>query len=180
MLISYIALLIVPLSFTPLESSESDLIYQRNLEHISMKRYYTKGLYVESHTHEILSLSSILVLIPNSYSTKMVEVFGLDLLELTHQNIHRNYPYVTKICLDESRINGVKLLCTKFVEKSELMDNFGFLIQNLIRTLPTMSKEFATYLNTFRPGTTAELRKLGFRQEAMDQNFDRQKDFDRD
>ncbi|CAB4407224.1 unnamed protein product [Rhizophagus irregularis] len=48
------------------------------------------------------------------------------------------------------------------------------------KPLPTMSKELATYLNTFRPGTTAELRQLVFRQEAMDQNFDRQKDFDRD
>ncbi|RIA84491.1 hypothetical protein C1645_742277 [Glomus cerebriforme] len=32
---------------------------------------------------------------------------------------------------------------------------------------------YLTYLNSFRPA-------IGFRREAMDQNFDRQKDFDRD
>lgn len=49
----------------------------------------TKGLYVEMNTHEILSLSSILVLILNSYSTKMVEAFGLDVLELIHKEYTR-------------------------------------------------------------------------------------------
>ncbi|CAG8793502.1 17518_t:CDS:10, partial [Cetraspora pellucida] len=48
------------------------------------------------------------------------------------------------------------------------------------KPFPIMSKELLTYLNSFRPRTTAELRRLVFRQEAMDQNFDRQKDFDRD
>ncbi|GET03382.1 C2H2-type zinc finger transcription factor [Rhizophagus clarus] len=48
------------------------------------------------------------------------------------------------------------------------------------KSLPTIPKELLTYLNSFRPKTTADLRRLVFRQEDMDQNFDRQKDFDRD
>jgi len=83
----------VPQSFAPLESSESDLFVNsvnlsekfRKFINEAILHANEKGLYVESHTHEILSLSSILVLIPNSYSIKMVEVFGLDLLELIHQ-----------------------------------------------------------------------------------------------
>ncbi|CAG8434375.1 14019_t:CDS:2 [Funneliformis mosseae] len=146
----------VPLSFTPLESLESDLFVNgvnisdkfRTFINEAILHANEKGLYVESHIHEILSLSSILVLIPNSYPIKMVEVFGLDLLELTHQKytpkltlrldieIENLYRSVIKTCLDESRINGIKLLCRKLVEKSEMMDNFGFLIQDLIRTLP--------------------------------------------
>jgi len=50
---------------------------------------------------------------------------------------------------------------------------FGVFTQN-------HSKELLSYLNSFRPEPTADLRRLVFRQEVMDQNFDRQKDFDRD
>ncbi|CAH1767987.1 9770_t:CDS:2, partial [Entrophospora sp. SA101] len=48
------------------------------------------------------------------------------------------------------------------------------------KQLPTMPKELLTYLNSFRPKTTTDLRRLIFRQEDMDQNFNWQKDFDRD
>ncbi|PKK61061.1 hypothetical protein RhiirC2_870715 [Rhizophagus irregularis] len=107
-----------------------------------------KGLYVESHTHEILSLSSILVLIPNSYSTKMVEVFGLQVLESIHREytstlsisldteIESIYRDAIKTCLRDSRRSAVDLLCTNIVNRSELRDNFGFLMIDLIRSLP--------------------------------------------
>ncbi|CAG8716275.1 36402_t:CDS:2, partial [Racocetra persica] len=55
-----------------------------------------KGLYVETNTHEILSLSSILVLILNSYPTKMVEAFSLDVPE----SIHRRYMPKLSLQLD--------------------------------------------------------------------------------
>ncbi|CAG8671646.1 2006_t:CDS:2, partial [Dentiscutata heterogama] len=107
-----------------------------------------KGLYVETNTHEILSLSSILVLIPNSYPTKMVEAFSLDILESIHRRytpklslqldieVENIYRKVIKTCLNDSRDNDIKLLCANIVQKDELMDNFGFLILDLIRTLP--------------------------------------------
>ncbi|CAG8717846.1 14172_t:CDS:2, partial [Gigaspora rosea] len=107
-----------------------------------------KGLYVETNTHEILSLSSILVLIPNSYPTKMVEAFSLDVLESIHRRytpklslqldieVENIYRKVIKTCLNDSRNNGIKLLCANIVQKDELIDNFGFLILDLIRTLP--------------------------------------------
>ncbi|CAG8657091.1 13248_t:CDS:2, partial [Funneliformis caledonium] len=107
-----------------------------------------KGLYVESHTHEILSLSSILVLIPNSYSTKMVEVFGLQILESIYheyaptlsitldteiENIYRN---AIKTCLRDSRGSAIDFLCKNIANRSELRDNFGILMIDLIRSLP--------------------------------------------
>ncbi|CAG8768546.1 18483_t:CDS:2, partial [Gigaspora margarita] len=139
-------------------SLSSDLDVSLNNVNISAKfRQYIneavshandKGLYVETNTHEILSLSSILVLIPNSYSTKMVEEFSLDVLESIHRKytptlslqldieIENLYRKVIKTCLNDSRDNGIKLLCTDIIQKGELIDNFGFLILDLIRTLP--------------------------------------------
>ncbi|CAG8665311.1 6380_t:CDS:2 [Funneliformis mosseae] len=108
----------------------------------------SKGLYVESHTHEILSLSSILVLIPNYYSTKMVEVFGLKILESIYheyaptlsitldteiENIYRN---AIKTCLRDSRGSAIDFLCKNIANRSELRDNFGILMIDLIRSLP--------------------------------------------
>ncbi|RUP43198.1 hypothetical protein BC936DRAFT_137490, partial [Jimgerdemannia flammicorona] len=48
------------------------------------------------------------------------------------------------------------------------------------KVLPPVPRDLLLYLDSFRMGTTADLRRLVFRQEAMDQNFDRHKDFDRD
>src|SRR6266498_1226084 len=108
-----------------------------------------KGLYVESHTHKILSLSSILILIPNSYFTKMVEVFGLQVLESIHheyiptlsislnteiKSIYRN---AIKTCLRDSCRNAIDLLCINIANsRSKLRDNFRFLMIDLIRSLP--------------------------------------------
>ncbi|GES97487.1 C2H2-type zinc finger transcription factor [Rhizophagus clarus] len=106
------------------------------------------GLYVESNTHEILSLSSILVLIPNSYSTKMVEVFGLQVLASIHHEytptlsmlldteIECIYRNVVKTCLKDSRSSAIDLLCANLTNRKELKNNFGFLMLDLIRTLP--------------------------------------------
>ncbi|RGB22392.1 hypothetical protein C1646_776154 [Rhizophagus diaphanus] len=146
----------VPLRLPSSKNSEFDLFV--NDVNISEKfRIYineailhanSEGLYVESHTHEILSLSSILVLIPNSYSTKMVEVFGLQVLESIHREytptlsisldteIESIYRNAIKTCLKDSRRSAVDLLCTNIVNRSELRDNFGFLMIDLIRSLP--------------------------------------------
>ncbi|CAI2197374.1 17897_t:CDS:2, partial [Funneliformis geosporum] len=139
----------VPSSLSRLRDSEADLIV--NNVNISAKfRSYinesishankTNGLYVESNTHEILSLSSILVLIPNSYSTKMVEIFGLRVLKSIHHEftptlsisldteIERTYRNVIKTCLKDSRSSAIDLLCTNLTNRKELRNNFGFLM----------------------------------------------------
>ncbi|PKY13297.1 hypothetical protein RhiirB3_518679 [Rhizophagus irregularis] len=146
----------IPSNLLQLGSLESDLCI--NNVNISAKfRAYineaishanTDGLYVESNTHEILSLSSILVLIPNSYSTKMVEIFGLQVLASIHHEytptlsisldteIECIYRNVIKTCLKVSRSNAIDLLCTNLANRNELRNNFGFLMLDLIRTLP--------------------------------------------
>ncbi|RUS30220.1 hypothetical protein BC938DRAFT_479702 [Jimgerdemannia flammicorona] len=48
------------------------------------------------------------------------------------------------------------------------------------KVLPPVPWDLLQYLDSFRMRTTADLRRLVFRQEAMDENFDRHKDFDRD
>ncbi|KAG9287625.1 hypothetical protein G9A89_023975 [Geosiphon pyriformis] len=48
------------------------------------------------------------------------------------------------------------------------------------KVLPPVPQDLLLYLDSFRTRTTADLRRLVFRQEAMDQNFDRHEDFDRD
>ncbi|CAG8714677.1 9400_t:CDS:2, partial [Funneliformis caledonium] len=146
----------VPSRLSSSKSSESDLfvngvnILEKFRTYISESILHAnnKGLYIESHSHEILSLSSILVLIPNSYSTKMVESFGLDVLESIYREytpklslqldieIENVYRSVVKTCLNDSRDNAIKLLCVKIVQKNELMNNFCFLILDLIRNLP--------------------------------------------
>ncbi|POG61091.1 hypothetical protein GLOIN_2v1486539 [Rhizophagus irregularis DAOM 181602=DAOM 197198] len=146
----------IPQNFSLSKSSESDLFVNgvnisekfRTYINESILHANNKGLYVETHSHEILSLSSILVLIPNSYSTKMVESFGLDVLESIYREytpklsiqldieIENMYRSVVKTCLNDSRNNAIKLLCAKIVQKNELMNNFCFLILDLIRNLP--------------------------------------------
>ncbi|RUP52108.1 hypothetical protein BC936DRAFT_141103 [Jimgerdemannia flammicorona] len=48
------------------------------------------------------------------------------------------------------------------------------------KVLPPVPWDLLQYLDSFRMRTTTDLRRLVFRQEAMDENFDRHKDFDRD
>ncbi|CAJ0636613.1 10310_t:CDS:2 [Entrophospora sp. SA101] len=51
---------------------------------VSLKIGKEKQLLVESNTYEILSLSYILLLIPNSYSKTIIRSFGITLLEELH------------------------------------------------------------------------------------------------
>lgn len=50
-----------------------------------------EGLFVESHTQQILSLSHILLLKPKQHCPLMLEVFGGDLLETMHKDIIRRF-----------------------------------------------------------------------------------------
>src|SRR6266496_835756 len=59
----------------------------RNYQNQSLNIARDKGLFVESNVQEILSLSSILLLAPNSYSRTMIDHFGLSLLDEIHQKL---------------------------------------------------------------------------------------------
>ncbi|CAG8771314.1 17296_t:CDS:2, partial [Cetraspora pellucida] len=77
----------------------------------------------------------------------IINAFSLDVLESIHRRytpklslqldieVENIYRKVIKTCLNDSRDNGIKLLCANIVQKDELIDNFGFLILDLIRTL---------------------------------------------
>ncbi|CAG8535744.1 11165_t:CDS:2 [Funneliformis caledonium] len=110
----------VPLSFTPLESLESDL--------------FVNGINISEKFRTFINEAAYIVWFRfiGTNSSKIYTEITLR-LDIEIENLYRS---VIKTCLDESRINGTKLLCRKLVEKSEMMDNFGFLIQDLIRTLP--------------------------------------------
>lgn len=59
----------------------------RNYQNKSVLIAKNGGLLVESNVHEILSLSSIFLLVPNSHSRTMIDIFGSRLLDEIHQNI---------------------------------------------------------------------------------------------
>ncbi|CAG8470647.1 16023_t:CDS:2, partial [Cetraspora pellucida] len=57
----------------------------RQYQNESIKISKNGGLTVESNVHEILSLSSIFLLIPGSHSKTMIKIFGSQLLDEIHQ-----------------------------------------------------------------------------------------------
>ncbi|CAG8660319.1 210_t:CDS:2, partial [Paraglomus brasilianum] len=57
----------------------------------SLKLATERGLFVESHTQEILSLSHILLLKPKQHCPLMVEVFGAELLEVMHKDMLQRF-----------------------------------------------------------------------------------------
>ncbi|CAG8834761.1 5116_t:CDS:2, partial [Gigaspora margarita] len=81
-----------PSSYSPIlksstaELSNLDFVNNPFLEEDREKELAkTNGLFVESNVHEILSLSSILLLTPNSHSNIMINIFGSPLLDQIHQ-----------------------------------------------------------------------------------------------
>ena len=59
----------------------------RNFQNKSIWIAKNGGLFVESNVHEILSLSSIFLLTPNSHSKTIIDIFGSLLLDEIHQNV---------------------------------------------------------------------------------------------
>jgi hypothetical protein len=59
----------------------------RQYQNESLKMAKTSGLLVESNVHEILSLSSIFLLIPGSYPNTMIDIFISPLLDEIYKKI---------------------------------------------------------------------------------------------
>ncbi|CAB4402556.1 unnamed protein product [Rhizophagus irregularis] len=138
----------IPQNFSLSKSSESDLFVNgvnisekfRTYINESILHANNKGLYVETHSHEILSLSSILVLIPNSYSTKMVESFGLDVLE----SIYREYTPKLSIQLDIEIENMYRSVVKTCLNDSHLIRNLPY---DKIRNEPSELTLITNYLD---------------------------------
>ncbi|GES77971.1 hypothetical protein GLOIN_2v1774982 [Rhizophagus clarus] len=118
--------------------------YQNNSINISK----TEGLFVESNIHEILSLSSIFLLIPDSHSRKMIDIFGSPLLDKIHQRIiptqqtaldaecEAKFGDAIKRVTKESFSHATDWLMAELSNNKHLKDNMGFIILDCLRTLP--------------------------------------------
>ncbi|RIA85522.1 hypothetical protein C1645_808223 [Glomus cerebriforme] len=118
--------------------------YQNNSVNISK----TEGLFVESNIHEILSLSSIFLLIPDSHSRKMIDIFGSPLLDKIHQRIiptqqtaldaecEAKFRDAIKRVTKESFSHATDWLMAELSNNKHLKDNMGFIILDCLRTLP--------------------------------------------
>ncbi|CAG8712066.1 1499_t:CDS:2 [Funneliformis caledonium] len=118
--------------------------YQNNSVNISK----TEGLFVESNIHEILSLSSIFLLNPDSHSRKMIDIFGSPLLDKIHQRIiptqqtaldaecEAKFRDAIKRVTKESFSHATDWLMAELSNNKHLKDNMGFIILDCLRTLP--------------------------------------------
>ncbi|CAB4427525.1 unnamed protein product [Rhizophagus irregularis] len=109
----------------------------------------TGGLLVESNTHEILSLSSILLLIPDSHSKTMINIFGSPLLNEIYQqfvpaqqptlNLESELKFreVIKRAIKESWSSVKKWWLTELANDQTLDENLGFVILECLKSLPT-------------------------------------------
>ena len=118
--------------------------YQNNSINISK----AEGLFVESNIHEILSLSSIFLLIPDSHSRKMIDIFGSPLLDMIHQRIiptqqtaldaecEAKFRDAIKRVTKESFSHATDWLMAELSNNKHLKNNMGFIILDCLRTLP--------------------------------------------
>jgi hypothetical protein len=120
----------------------------RNYQNKSVWIAKNGGLLVESNVHEILSLSSIFLLVPNSHSRTMIDIFGSRLLDEIHQNIMPvqnatlNSEYELKFReaikkTKKSREHATDWFYTELADDRNLRKGLGSLILKYLETLPT-------------------------------------------
>ncbi|CAG8445501.1 15019_t:CDS:10 [Funneliformis caledonium] len=94
----------------------------RQYQNQSIKIAKTGGLFVESNVHEILSLSSILLLNPGSHSKTMIDIFSTSLLDDIYQQA--NPPQQIE-------------LNTELTNDQMLNENLGSMFLECLKKLPT-------------------------------------------
>ncbi|CAG8722259.1 450_t:CDS:2, partial [Funneliformis caledonium] len=115
----------------------------------SVKISKNGGLTVESNVHEILSLSSIFLLIPGSHSKTMIKMFGSSLLDeicqhvIPTQNITLNSEYELKFReaikkSKESRVCAMNWFHKELADNHLLNENLGNIILKGLETLPSV------------------------------------------
>ncbi|CAB4428015.1 unnamed protein product [Rhizophagus irregularis] len=146
----------IPQGLTFKDENSVDDFYMGDINVSSLFRYYQnqslklardKGLFVESNVHEILSLSSILMLSPNSHSTLMIDSFGSPLLDQIHQELiptqqvldsesESKFRKAIKKANKNSRDDAIDWLSAELVNNRNLKKNFGSVILKGLETLP--------------------------------------------
>ncbi|CAB5213142.1 unnamed protein product [Rhizophagus irregularis] len=148
----------VPRSFLDNSNNENELIIDRfNISKLfrqyqdeSFNLANSGGLYVEADVHEILSLTSIFMLSPNSHSEMMINIFGLDLLDKISDKLKPNkqefnveyeakFKSIIKQSINISRDNAINSLLgnSEKPESINLKENLGFVILDGLKSLPS-------------------------------------------
>ncbi|CAG8711406.1 3110_t:CDS:2, partial [Funneliformis mosseae] len=120
----------------------------RNFQNKSIWIAKNGGLFVESNVHEILSLSSIFLLTPNSHSKIIIDIFGSRLLDEIHQNVMPvqnttlNSKYELKFReaikkVKKSRECAIDWFYTELASDRNLRKSSGSLILKCLETLPS-------------------------------------------
>ncbi|CAB4469016.1 unnamed protein product [Rhizophagus irregularis] len=121
----------------------------RQYQNESIKIAKTGGLFVESNVHEILSLSSIFLLNSGSHSKTMIDIFSSSLLDDIYQQANPPQQIelytecelklrkVIKKAIKESRSSATKFLLTELTNDQMLNENFGSMILECLKKLPT-------------------------------------------
>ncbi|RIA84851.1 hypothetical protein C1645_742008 [Glomus cerebriforme] len=122
----------------------------RKYQNESIRIAKNGGLLVESHVQEILSLSSILMLTPNSHSTTMIDLFGSPLLDQIHRKLmpiqqivlepkcELTFRKAIKMATNKSCDDATNWLCMQLANEKTLRDSSGFVILDCLRTLPML------------------------------------------
>ncbi|CAG8739073.1 30545_t:CDS:2 [Racocetra persica] len=122
-----------------------------NYQSRSLELAKTKGLFVESNVHEILSLSSIFLLTQNSHSDIMINMFGSPLLDQIYQEFMPTqqatldpqceliFREAIKMAMKNSCEHAVNWLYGKLARENVLRENAGSTILDCLRTLPTLN-----------------------------------------
>ncbi|RHZ81429.1 hypothetical protein Glove_120g46 [Diversispora epigaea] len=120
----------------------------RQYQNESVKISKNGGLTVESNVHEILSLSSIFLLIPGSHSTTMITMFGSQLLDKIHQQIIPTQSVTLNSECElkfreaikkakKSRDCAMDWFLKELTDDKLLRENLGYVILNGLETLPS-------------------------------------------
>ncbi|POG58078.1 hypothetical protein GLOIN_2v946534 [Rhizophagus irregularis DAOM 181602=DAOM 197198] len=120
----------------------------RNYQNKSLELARTKGLFVETNVHEILSLSSILLLTTNSHSNVMIDLFGSPSLEQIHQEFmpeqqieldpkcESTFRKAIKMAMKQSCEDATNWFYGQLANENNLRENAGCTISDCLRTLP--------------------------------------------
>ncbi|PKB95616.1 hypothetical protein RhiirA5_436384, partial [Rhizophagus irregularis] len=120
----------------------------RNYQNKSLELARTKGLFVETNVHEILSLSSILLLTTNSHSNVMIDLFGSPSLDQIHQEFmpeqqieldpkcESTFRKAIKMAMKQSCEDATNWFYGQLANENNLRENAGCTISDCLRTLP--------------------------------------------
>ncbi|CAG8499233.1 17722_t:CDS:2 [Cetraspora pellucida] len=131
------------------ERNISKLFRQYQKESVNLAN--SGGLYVETSVHEILALTSIFMLAPNSHSEIMINIFGSqNLLDKIHKVLfptdkrgldaecESKFRRIIKQSINDSRDSAIKSSIA-FLTENNSKENLGFVIFEGLRSLPNLT-----------------------------------------